>query len=236
MKQQEGGVLNILVADDSLPSLLACKALLSKMGHRVEGVQSAEQAYALACAQSFDVIFLDECMPDARGSEIARRLRGRPGFSGRTRIFALTGVARAELDAQAIDGVLDKPVTTSALNAALGAEGEPCMDDAVLALMAEDLGPEGVKKLLGIFASELRDLGERLAQGIAADDGQAIIKVAHIWKNSAALYGAMPLADLAAEINDGGARVDSKFFEKARALQELGRQTLDEINSRLAES
>lgn len=228
-------MLQILVADDSLPSLLACKALLSKMGHRVEGVQSASQAFELACAQHFDVIFLDECMPDGRGSEIARRLRARSGFSEHTRIFSLTGMAVADVDDKAVDGVLDKPVTAATLSAVLGSADEAIMDAAVLELMAADLGAEGAAKLLGIFAAELSELGERLNQALVVGDGEAIIAVAHIWKNSAALYGARPLAELAAELNDAGAQVDKDFVEKAQALQDLGRQTLVEIKGRLAE-
>jgi two-component system sensor histidine kinase/response regulator len=68
--------------------------------------------------------------------------------------------------------------------------------------------------MLGVFVDSYRDAGERLAELLAAGDRPAAERLAHNCKGAAATLGAVPLAGLAAELEEA--------LRAGKDAQELG--------------
>ena len=228
----------ILLADDSLPSLFATKAMLEKLGYEVETADNGETALSLAKQEKFSCILLDEFMPGHRGSEVARAIRETEGPNQQTPLFALTGTTesqeRAEILAAGVDTIISKPVDATRLAAALTPvdSEKNILDQVTLDTLQDDLGEATAKRLLGLFAKELAELSQRLA----SDPGNVddVTAVSHILKNSAALYGATELANKAREINEHTQLTAENAAQAAAELCKLSDQALSSVQSHLA--
>jgi signal transduction histidine kinase/CheY-like chemotaxis protein len=118
--------LSVLVAEDNEINALLIRALLSKLGHRPEGVTggvAAVDAWAKACERNepYDLVLMDIHMPGLDGLAATRRIRSLEIENGaeRTNIVALTANAFPE-DRQAalaagMDELLVKPIDRAAL-------------------------------------------------------------------------------------------------------------------------
>ena len=118
--------LSVLVAEDNEINALLIRALLSKLGHRPEGVTGgvgAVDAWAKAQERNepYDLVLMDIHMPGLDGMAAARRIRSLEIENGaaRTPIVALTANAFTE-DRQAalaagMDEFLVKPLDRAAL-------------------------------------------------------------------------------------------------------------------------
>jgi signal transduction histidine kinase/CheY-like chemotaxis protein len=118
--------LSVLVAEDNEINALLIRALLSKLGHRPEGVTggvAAVDAWAKACERNepYDLVLMDIHMPGLDGLAAVRRIRSLEIETGaaRTPIVALTANAFPE-DRQAalaagMDDFLVKPLDRAAL-------------------------------------------------------------------------------------------------------------------------
>lgn len=111
--------LCILIADDSIPSLIATKAMLEKLGCKVVTANDGTRALALAQQQQFDLLLLDERMPGLYGSDVAKQLIEQDGVNRLTPKVSLTGLTEPEeitqLFSKGITHYLEKPVTKLAL-------------------------------------------------------------------------------------------------------------------------
>ncbi|CAA0086964.1 Sensory/regulatory protein RpfC [Zhongshania aliphaticivorans] len=227
--------LNILIADDSLPSLMAVKAMLEKIGHSCTIVTDGMQALKEAQQQPYDLLLLDEQMPELLGSSVCKQLRNQSGLNQQSRIISLSGETRPEANIVMADAGFDhflkKPVTKKALEAyladALPSETIPqtntpqtnLLNLADLENLKKDLGVATAIKLLQLFDQELQVMINRLENALSNKVSSEILAVAHILKNSAVLYGANLLATEARSLNDqDGNNVDTILLE-GRLLQ-----------------
>src|SRR5207237_4936225 len=116
MSEKMGKALAVLVAEDNEINALLAQALLTKLGHRVALVRTADAAVqawaeAHAAGSPSDLLIMDVQMPGGSGIEAARRIRAAEATHGRGRLplFALTAHAyeedRAACLAPGMDGV-----------------------------------------------------------------------------------------------------------------------------------
>lgn len=215
-------MLKILIADDSLPSLAACQAMLEKMGHHVVIAHDGNEAYEQARSQVFDLIILDEYMPGIGGAEIAQMLRRTSNPNALTPIVSLSGVTSTDQQQQmlecGVDGHLSKPVSAVSLQFMLQQYlpgNASILDTTLMASMKADLGEDCQRRLLGLFAEELQMLSARLEKAMTDKSRDDISAVTHIWKNSAAMYGAQDLADLARQLNEDPPEAEAALIESA---------------------
>jgi CheY-like chemotaxis protein/anti-sigma regulatory factor (Ser/Thr protein kinase) len=121
MTHKKGKALAVLVAEDNEINALLVQTLLTKLGHRVALVRSAQAAVeawgaANAAGSPYDLLLMDVQMPGGSGIEAARRIRAAEANHGQGRLplFALTANAyeedRAACLAAGMDGVLTKPL------------------------------------------------------------------------------------------------------------------------------
>ena len=111
--------LDVLVADDhELSQMMTC-ALLSSLGHRVEGVRNGRDAVAAVQSHPYDLVLMDMNMPEMDGMTATRVIRGLTAPANVTPIVALTAHTfaglREELLAAGMNDYLSKPIRIAAL-------------------------------------------------------------------------------------------------------------------------
>jgi two-component system sensor histidine kinase EvgS len=112
----DGGILDILVAEDNATNRELIAAQLERLGHRYRIVADGSQALALATTSPVDVLLTDLHMPVMDGYALTRALRGK-GMT--VRIVAMTANAmpgeKERCLAMGMDGFVTKPLRLAAL-------------------------------------------------------------------------------------------------------------------------
>ena len=83
----------VLVIDDDRSARVLLERVLTKAGHQVTLVDSAEEALARLAAAPYDVLVTDKNLPGADGFELVRRARQ---HSPRLRTILMTGFPSPE--------------------------------------------------------------------------------------------------------------------------------------------
>jgi CheY-like chemotaxis protein len=121
--------LAILCAEDNPYGRVILNTILTELGHRADFVNSGEDAVAAVARGGHDLVLMDVALPGIDGLEAARRIRALPGAAGRTQVVGISGRGEASDEASAraagMDFYLRKPVSPSAVSAAIAAVGAP---------------------------------------------------------------------------------------------------------------
>lgn len=67
--------MRVLVVEDDARIADGLKAHLALQGHAVDGAHSMARAWAMLCAEPFELLLLDLGLPDGDGADLLRRLR-----------------------------------------------------------------------------------------------------------------------------------------------------------------
>lgn len=117
-----GPARRVLVVDDNRDAAESMRMLLQVLGHETRAAFDGRDAVAIATEYRPEVVLLDLGMPGMDGYELARALRGLPGFEHVT-LVALTGFGSEEHRLRTIEAGIDrhlvKPVEIAALQHAL---------------------------------------------------------------------------------------------------------------------
>jgi signal transduction histidine kinase/CheY-like chemotaxis protein len=117
--------LRIMVAEDNLVSQKLAARILTRKGHQVTVVSNGKEALHAWEKEDFDLIFMDNQMPEMDGVETVRNIREREAQSGRrrTHIVACSASAmsgdREYFLAAGMDSYLGKPFRVDELYAAI---------------------------------------------------------------------------------------------------------------------
>lgn len=200
--------LRILVADDTEINRELAMELLKARGHSTVGVADGRQALAALENAHFDVVLMDEVMPEMNGLEATRAIRQKESSSGQHQvIIGLSGNATKEDEKRCIeageDAYLSKPFDMHKLfqvieSSAPETAGEiiapppATSSDSVAAHLARSAA--GSKKLMQSLAiSFLADAPKRIANiqsAIAQKNAELLATTAHALKGSVAIFGA----------------------------------------------
>ena len=116
--------LRILCAEDNPYGRVVLNTVVSALGHSAEFVEDGDAAVAAVRKNPYDLILIDLVLPGISGLAATRRIRALPGGPGKVPIIGLSGRSGARVVQQAhaagMDRYLVKPVSPSALAAALG--------------------------------------------------------------------------------------------------------------------
>jgi signal transduction histidine kinase/DNA-binding NarL/FixJ family response regulator len=114
---------HVLVAEDNAVNQLLVRRMLERMGCRVEVVNDGREAVAAVRRETYDVILMDQHMPDLDGIEATREIRASEADGRRIPIIALTASAlpedRERCREAGMDDFLAKPFNSSSLRAAI---------------------------------------------------------------------------------------------------------------------
>ncbi|NYH21037.1 hybrid sensor histidine kinase/response regulator [Paraburkholderia bryophila] len=111
----------VLIADDDDVSRKISKALLTRLGYRVETVASGREALAMLRTRPIDLAVVDINMPDLNGLELARELHEQTEFGLPAPLVAVTGRSKPVDDPRVdlFDDYLVKPVSATMLDRAI---------------------------------------------------------------------------------------------------------------------
>jgi DNA-binding response OmpR family regulator len=119
--------MNVLVVDDNESVADSLAFLLDCYGHYAAVAYDGETALRLLRSGAFEITFLDENLPDIKGSAIARSLR-QTAFLSRAFLVSMTGDADSQGDVTRLfDVCLQKPFSCEALMQAI--EDARCNSD-----------------------------------------------------------------------------------------------------------
>lgn len=109
--------LDVLVVDDNRVNLMVMEKALICYGIKPDTATSGRESIEMCRNKNYDIVFMDQMMPEMDGIEAMRKLRELSvhyDFSGGCRIIALTANAiqgvREELIAEGFDEYLSKPI------------------------------------------------------------------------------------------------------------------------------
>lgn len=117
--------LNILLAEDNLPSQEALEYFLRKAGHRVACVANGREVLEALAREPYDLVLMDVQMPGMDGVEAVKRIRGEASgrFDPGIPVIALTAYAmegnREAFLAAGMDDYVAKPIHLKELFEAL---------------------------------------------------------------------------------------------------------------------
>jgi CheY-like chemotaxis protein/anti-sigma regulatory factor (Ser/Thr protein kinase) len=116
--------LAVLCAEDNPYGRVILNTILTELGHRADFVGSGEEAVE-AVKRGYDVVLMDVTLPGIDGLEATRRIRALADAVSRTPIVGISGRTdigdEAAARAAGMDSYLRKPVSPSALSAAIAA-------------------------------------------------------------------------------------------------------------------
>src|SRR5580704_3711523 len=226
--------LRVLVTEDTEINRELIAELLTKRGHSVSTVSDGLQAIAAYERNRFDVILMDQEMPNMNGLDATRAIRKLETSTGRhARIIGLTGNATSEDERRCLnagmDAFLSKPVRMEKLYETIESETQtpnqfdplqsgpvPLDPAAAVEAVAEDesvaahlhRATGGNQKLQRtLVKSFLQDAPKTLSlirRAIAKKDALKLASAAHALKGSISIFGAAKAVAVARELEAMG--------------------------------
>jgi CheY-like chemotaxis protein len=115
--------LKILCAEDNPYGRVILNTILTELGHRIDFVESGEQAVA-AASRGYDAMLMDVTLPGIDGLEATRRVRALGGKPGATPVIGISSRSeprdRDAAHAAGMNAYLHKPLSPSMLREAIG--------------------------------------------------------------------------------------------------------------------
>lgn len=204
----------VLVVEDNETNRFVAQAMLEEEGCTVTQAVDGGDGIAKADEARFDIILMDISMPNIDGLEATRRIRAGSGPSRKSRIVLLTAhVMDNEEDVMRELGVHDyllKPLRRRNLVKVLErldveleeedpadeSEDNVILDEEVFRELASLMPKDRLEVAVGIFRAESAQIGDRLTDAIERGDFAAARDVAHKHAGSAAMFGAVSLAEV----------------------------------------
>jgi len=236
--------LNLLLAEDNAVNQLLAVRVLEKMGHVVTVANNGQEAVNHWQSAQFDAILMDVDMPVMNGYEATQRIRELERDTGKhIRIVAMTAHAmagaREECLRHGMDGYLTKPIDTDALwheldslaqgaakpeNSAGGAPRPVPVADFGKARQTMDDSKELFEEIVRLFLEDAPTHIEKIKQGLAEGDVDAIRHSAHTLKGMVGIFAAERTMQAAAQVEQlvGKPGLVEAVADLESALTELG--------------
>jgi two-component system sensor histidine kinase/response regulator len=212
--------MKILLAEDNPVNQKLATRLLQRLGASVQVAANGIEVLQALRQSDFDAVLMDCQMPQMDGYEATRQLRSRAGQARNPNIpvIALTAHAlatdRAKCLAAGMNDYLTKPINPAHLRQALtralpaidrsaphaAASGAALFDEQALLTRTDNDG-DFARELVHLFIHSSRETLDRLALSLRnGEDPQAVRRLAHSLKGSAATASAAAVAACAANL------------------------------------
>ena len=219
--------LNILLVEDIELNVMVAKALLEKLGQKVDVAMTGQEAIDKARETQYDLILLDIQLPDMTGFDVASTLI-EEDLVMQTPIVALTANVikkRDEYLENGMDDVIAKPIKKSrvievfnelfhAPPAPLELDGEVArpepnkilsniLDMDLLQMLVDTIGDEMVRASVKVFQEKMPEYMEILQLSLSADEKSEVCAQAHKIKGAAGSVGLARVQRIANQIQQG---------------------------------
>lgn len=248
--------LRVIIAEDNSINQKVAKGLLGRLGHPSDVVSDGKSLLRALELAPRDVVFMDCQLPEMDGLTATRqiRLREKTGNNGhRTYVVAMTADvvpgARERCIAAGMDDYLSKPIRLEELQAVIrratefvnlaarnGTQQLPVgyVDPSVmetLRLLKVPGQPDPLPLLIDEFIGAAQHRLEELQSAVIDQDFNTIEGAAHSLRGSSAGIGALRLAELSGELEEGVrngsyhnsaaliSRMDQEFLLVKKALE-----------------
>ena len=230
--------LDVLLAEDDAISALYLTDALTALGCRVQHHANGAAALAAAYTQRFDLLLLDQQLPECSGMQILAALRADHAAAshGSPMIATCAGLdpaQHAQLLAVGFDDALAKPLGLERLRATLAA----VHTEGVRLDEAQGLAASGcvaaLTALRGLLLAELADCATQFDTQLEHHP-QALRARLHQLRASCGFCGATQLQQAAAALHDalGTVHVDDASVSRFRALLAATRISLRRAGAR----
>lgn len=248
---------SVLVVDDNEVNLKVAYGLLHLYGIEADLVASGKECLEKAKEKRYDIVFMDQMMPEMDGTETMHLLRQQIEGYGEVPIVALTANAlvgvKEEMLAAGFDDFLGKPIELQLMEQILHrfaetycrekqedtmgqltmTEGYGYLTEAgIQAKKGEEFcgGKETYMEVLEAYADNAASQQESIAQALEREDiGQYTILV-HGLKSSSASIGAMELSEMAKAHEMAGKEGNVAYIkENYEELKQLFVKNVDAI-------
>ena len=235
----------ILVVEDVKANQVIAATLLRRVGHAVDIASNGALAIEAVQRKPYDVVLMDIFMPGMSGQETTRHIRALLGVEGQVPILALTANTAPEDEvlflSAGMNGVLAKPVSLTALQAALTrfvwfghpaggvtttlAAANPNSVRSILALervteLRNNLPLEVLTRLVDACLTDLEEKMPPFRRALASGVSFEIESQAHTIAGVAAGYGLASLEAKARAIMAAAKAGDAECFATAFAETE----------------
>lgn len=218
--------LRILVADDNEINRQVARGLLSKLGHEIDLANHGGEAVELVKKKTYDLVFMDIQMPETDGIEATKRIRSLAGPVARIPIIAMTANAMDGdqtfcLNA-GMDDYLTKPINRQKLETLLekwqdriapiprhnqsvqppgnNSDEIPLFNQDTQSVLTDELGADVVHSLTQTFIRNMNRLIDEFEAVANSADANAVARISHEIKGSAANLGFQRIATVSARI------------------------------------
>lgn len=215
--------LSILLVEDIELNIVVARALLTKLGHRVDVAENGQQALQQAADHQYQLILMDIQLPDMDGYQITQLLRQR--HQQLPPIVALT--ANVFTDKQSfidkgMDDAIGKPLTVSSLKGMLErffgdaettstaqlieqqvdveSDVEQLFDTVMLTELLEFIPKSVMLDNIALFSKMMPDYMQVLESNMIAKDQKGIVNEGHKIKGAAGSVGLKRVQTLAQKI------------------------------------
>ena len=219
--------LNILLVEDIELNVMVAKALLEKLGQKVDVAMTGQEAIDKVRENQYDLILLDIQLPDMTGFDVASTII-EEDLVMQTPIVALTANVikkRDEYLENGMDDVIAKPIKKSrvievfnelfhAPPAPLEIDGEVerpepnktlsnILDMDLLQMLVDTIGDEMVRASVKVFQEKMPEYMEILQLSLSADEKSEVCSQAHKIKGAAGSVGLASVQRIANQIQQG---------------------------------
>ena len=219
--------LNILLVEDIELNVMVAKALLEKLGQKVDVAMTGQEAIDKVRENQYDLILLDIQLPDMTGFDVASTII-EEDLVMQTPIVALTANVikkRDEYLENGMDDVIAKPIKKSrvievfnelfhAPPAPLEIDGEVerpepnktlsnILDMDLLQMLVDTIGDDMVRASVKVFQEKMPEYMEILQLSLSADEKSEVCSQAHKIKGAAGSVGLARVQRIANQIQQG---------------------------------
>jgi PAS domain S-box-containing protein len=207
---------HVLVAEDNEINQFAATQVLEKLGFTVDIASNGREAIAMSGAKRYAAVFMDCQMPEVDGYAATQAIRRREAGEHRTPIVAMTAHTmhgdRAKCLDAGMDDYLAKPLRLDSVAAVCdGLDPSDPFSEALTgadralfdpAGLLEIASPDEARQLIAMFMEQTMTRLPLLADAVALADHDAVHRIAHGLKGSAATVGAPLIAAVSGSMSE----------------------------------
>lgn len=218
--------LNILLVEDIELNVMVAKALLEKLGQKIDVAMTGTEAIDMIRKRQYDLILLDIQLPDMTGFDVARTVH-EEDLVMQTPIVALTANVikkREEYLQNGMDDIIAKPIKKSRVievfnalftedtTATLHPEAsdiksvpklDNILDTEMLEMLVDTIGEDMIRTSIGVFQEKIPEYIELMKVSLAADEKEEVCSQAHKIKGAAGSVGLARAQKTANKIQQG---------------------------------